>query len=158
MMKHVYGYIAVLFILIAVCCNNHTRTGKVQTTTQEPYLREDSPIVLSNDEPESKDSICLTDIADSLFYISLKEGGLDVLQLYYFDSLILLSNRRNLYIFNVDGEVRNKLPLYNGSFDVLPDRQKLYTYTFLTKELCAYDLNGNNVWKTKIKDLSSPPE
>ena len=97
MMKHVYGYIAVLFILIAVCCNNHTRTGKVQTTTQEPYLREDSPIVLSNDEPESKDSICLTDIADSLFYISLKEGGLDVLQLYYFDSLILLSNRRNLY-------------------------------------------------------------
>lgn len=157
MIKDVYTCISVLFILIAVCCNNHTKTGKVQTT-EDPYLTDDSLIVLSNDKPESKDSIYLTDIADSLFYISLKGGNLEVLQLHYLDSLILVSDIRNVYIFHANGEVRSKLPLYNGSFDVSSDGQKLYTYTFLTKELCAYDLNGNHIWKTKVKYSPSLPE
>lgn len=153
-MKHVYSYITVLFILITVCCNNRTKTGKAQTI-QDTYPTDESPIVLSSNQPESKDNICLSDIADSLFYISLRQGNLDVLQLYYLDSLILLSDIRTIYIFNANGGVRNKLPLYNGSFDISSDRQKLYTYTFLTKELCAYDLNGNNLWKTKVKHPSS---
>jgi hypothetical protein len=125
---------------------------------EEVFVTEKPLIVLSSDYPECENDIRLSDIADSVFYISLKQGGLGVFQLYYLDSLILLNDVNRIYIFDSKGNVKCEIPLQAGSFDVSPDMQRLYTYQFLTKEIRSYDFDGNNIWQTKVKYSDSKNE
>lgn len=151
-------YLCGFALLLMVCCLNNSRQENREAVQEETFATGRSLIVLSSDYPECKNDIRLSDIADSVFYISLKRGSLDVFQLYYLDSLILLNDMNRLYIFDSEGNVKCEIPLPAGCFDVSPDMRRLYTYRFLTKEISSWDFDGNNVWKTKVKYSNSKDE
>jgi hypothetical protein len=150
--------LCVFVLLLAVCCKSNSKQENGEAMQEEAFATEEPLTVLSPDYPECKNDIRLGDIADSVFYISLKRGKMEVLQLYYLDSLILLNDINCVYIFDSEGNVKCEIPLQAGCFDVSPDMQRLYTYQFLTKEIGSYDFDGNNIWRTKVKYSNSKNE
>ena len=146
-MKYLFGFL----LLLIVCCVGPATQKNTEIIQGEVFAFEKPLIVLSSDYPECEDSIRLSDIVDTVFYISLKHGNIDILQLYYLDSLIVLNNADHVYVFDPKGNVKCKIPLQAGSFDVSRGMQRLYTYQFLTREISSYDFEGNRIWQTKVK-------
>lgn len=153
-MRYLCGFV----LLLIVSCGNPSTQKNTEMRQGEASVAEQSPIVLSSDYPECEDSIRLSDIADSVFYISLKQGDIGVFQVYYLDSLIILNGARHVYVFDYDGNVNCKIPLGMTSIDVSADLQRIYTYQFLTGEIGAYDFDGNKIWRTKVKYPNSKKE
>ena len=145
----------ILLLPLIISCKSNSKQENAKDSKEEICTTEESCIVLSSDYPECKNGIQLSDIADSVFYISLKKRSMDVFQIYYLDSLIILNDAESVYIFDPKGNIKCEIPLRMGSFDVSPDMQTLYTYQFLTEEISSYDFNGNNIWRTKINYSNS---
>lgn len=149
------------FMLIVSCllfasCHRSAKVKLVDLSEGETSFRLDSRILLSVDYPESKDTIRLSHIADTVFYVSLESDNLkDILQIQYFDSMILVNDFNFIHLFDLLGKHLSKVPVKSGSFDVLPDLSRFYTYSFLSKEICSYDFMGNKIWQTKLKNDES---
>lgn len=153
-----YLCVIMLWLPLIICCKDASKQKNTEKTQEGAFIAENSVLVLSPDFPESKDSIRLSDIADTVFYVSLKHGNTGVIQLYYLDSLVALNDGEYVYVFEPKGNVKSMIPLSTGSFDISPEKQRIYTYQNLKKEINSYDLNGNHIWRAKIKYLNSKDE
>lgn len=113
----------------------------------DPFLKDSSEwIVLSADYPVMKEPLYLSQLVDTVFYIALDlDKNTDVSQLYYTDSIIVINDRKNVYLFNHAGKKLNQLPLLMGSCDLSPADDYLYTYAFLKKEITKYSLEGKKI-------------
>ena len=61
---------------------------------------------MPTDYPEEKDTLRLSELVDTLFYVCLEHPGLtDDCQVNYLDSLILVYDNQAVMAFDVDGKL-----------------------------------------------------
>lgn len=60
----------------------------------------------------------------------------------------MINDSKSVIIFNRQGKYLRSIPLEKGSMDIVGDI--LYTYQFLNKEICAYTLKGDKLWRNLL--------
>lgn len=105
----------------------------------------DSIVILQADYPESTDTVKLSQIADTVFYVKLEHKLEGILQIQYLDSLIFIQNLHNVFAFNHSGELLYKVPVEFGCFDLHHKESRFYTYTRKAKQIKEYDFKGNKL-------------
>lgn len=100
-------------------------------------------IILPTDYPEEKDTLRLSELVDTLFYVRLEHPGLtDDCQVNYLDSLILVYDNQAVMAFDVDGKLLYQLPEKLGCLDVLPEGASFYLYNFRDRIIKKYGFDG----------------
>ena len=101
-----------------------------QKQVNNPQETENGIITLTADYPIEKDTLTLSEIADTVFYVKLQQQGIsNNARIEYLDSLILVYDFFNLYTFNHYGKLLYKIEARGGSMDFLPDKSYFYLYT-----------------------------
>ena len=132
-----------LFILLLLFLQVSCQTKKKETVfTPE---RSDSIVILRPDYPESSDTVKLSQIADTVFYVKLQHKLEGIMQIQYLDSLIFIQTLYYVAAFNQLGELLYKTPVEFGCFDLCPEESRFYTYTYKTKQIKAYDFKGQQL-------------
>lgn len=146
-MRQFYFSLFLVIMSIVLCsCQENGKKLIVESQKTEEDL---TPILLSSFD---KDTISLNQIADTVFYVALDYNKLNnVLQIEYNDSLLFVNDCHSILIFNSKGEYIRSISLEKGSMDVDFHSSHIYTYCFLTKELCSYDFSGNKLWSSRVK-------
>ena len=144
-MKILHFFIFFLF-LIQVSCQ-----AKKEEPVSTPQCS-DSIIILRPDYPESPDTVKLSQIADTVFYVKLPYKGY-VAQVQYLDSLIFMQSTDYLFAFKPSHELLYKIPMKSSScFDLRPTESKFYIYdAFDLNEIKEYDFKGNELRKIRLK-------
>ncbi|GCB34650.1 hypothetical protein [Bacteroides faecalis] len=146
--------VVILFSLLLACCQ-FRREKTIEIFTEESV---DTTVVLRPDYPESTDTLKLSNIADSVFYVKLKYKEFrDILNVQYSDSLILVQDYTDLFAFNSSGELVYKVPLSScGSFDMDVENSRFYIYTTKPNQIKVYDFKGKELdcIRAKIDDNS----
>lgn len=112
----------------------------------------DSIVVLRADYPESTDTLKLSQIADTVFYVNIPyKGGIE--QVQYIDSLIFVQSGDNILVFNQSNELLYKVPMASTScFDLRREVSKFYVYdSFKANEIKEYDFKGNLLRSIRLK-------
>lgn len=112
----------------------------------------DSVSILQANHPESLDTLKLSQIADTVFYINLPYKG-RINQVQYLDSLIFVQSMDYIFAFNQSAELLYKVPINSGScFDLRSGQSKFYIYDiFKSNEIKEYDFKGNELRKIRLK-------
>lgn len=145
-----FFYLFISISILMISCQKRKESG-----TDSNIISGDRAklIYLSADYPECKDTITLSQITEDLFYVALDlDKNTDIVQLYYTDSLVIVNDCKNIHLFDHSGKKINKISLFSGSFDLSTDRKYLYTYAFLNKEISKYNLKGEKIGRTKLKN------
>lgn len=134
--------VTILFSLLLVSCQSR-KEKTIEIFTEESV---DTTVVLRPDYPESTDTLRLSNIADSVFYVKLQYRQFDdILNVQYFDSLIFVQDYTAVFAFNPSGELLYKVLLSSrGCLDVDAGNSKFYTYT-IKNQIKAYDFKGNEL-------------
>lgn len=128
-----------LLLLMQVSCQTK-KEDAVSTPTSS-----DSIIVLRADYPESADTVKLSQIADTMFYVKLDHKSNDFIQIQYLDSLIFVQDIDYVYAYNKAGKLLYKVYARTGCFDLDPENGKFYTYSCSTKRIKTYDFKGKEL-------------
>lgn len=140
----------ILCVLSLSACRNKTQNIH-SDSSNEMNSRQDT-ILISSEYPESAEPVTLHRIADSIFYVGLKCKNLGKpLQVHYLDSLILVSDMRNIRVLDASGNCMREIPLVIGGFDLLPAKSEIYTYSSQQRKIEAYTFGGKKIWSTKVK-------
>lgn len=134
-----------LLLLIQVSCQT-----KKEDAASTP-ASSDSIIVLRADYPESNDTLKLSQIADTVFYVKLDHKLEDILQIQYLDNLIFIQNLYNVFAFNHSGDLLYKVPVEFGCFDIHLKESRFYTYSHKTEQIMEYDFKGNKLRHIRFK-------
>lgn len=112
----------------------------------------DSVSILQANYPESLDTLKLSQIADTVFYINLPHKG-HINQVQYLDSLIFVQSMDYILAFNQSAILLYKVPINSGScFDLRSEQSKFYVYdVFKSNEIKEYDFNGDELRKIRLK-------
>lgn len=139
-----------LFIFFLLLMQVSCQTKKEETVSTP--VRSDSIVVLRVDYPESSDTLRLSQIADTVFYVNLPYKG-RIVQVQYLDSLIFVLDMNNVIAFNQLGELLYKIPVNTSTcFDFRPEESRFYTYdVFKSKEIKVYDFKGNELKCIRLK-------
>jgi hypothetical protein len=140
--------IGILFCIFYLCsCQSP------QKQVNYPQETENGIITLTADYPIEKDTLTLSEIADTVFYVKLQQQGIsNNARIEYLDSLILVYDFFNLYTFNHYGKLLYKIEARGGSMDFLPDKSYFYLYTFMDECIRKYDLKGNILQTIHLKE------
>lgn len=112
----------------------------------------DSIVVLRADYPESTDTLKLSQIADTVFYVNIPyKSGIE--QVQYIDSLIFVQSGDNILVFNQSNELLYKVPMASTScFDLRREVSKFYVYdSFKANEIKEYDFKGSLLRSIRLK-------
>lgn len=134
------------FLLMQTSCQSKKEDIKFNSEIK------DSLIVLQANYPESSDTLKLSQIADTVFYINLPYKG-PINQVQYLDSLFFVHSSDNLFAFNQAVEVLYKIPInYSSCLDLCPEKSKFYIYdVYQSNVIKEYDFNGNELRKIRLK-------
>lgn len=112
----------------------------------------DSVLILQTNYPESSDTLKISQIADTVFYINLPYKG-HLGQVQYLDTLIFVQSMDYIFAFNQSVQLLFKIPINSTScFDLRPKESKFYVYdVFKLNEIKEYDFNGNELRKIRLK-------
>ncbi|MCI7706422.1 MAG: 6-bladed beta-propeller [Parabacteroides sp.] len=142
-MTLIHNIYIIIYLFVCVCPFINT------------LIAEASPKTINNTQLISLSSgskvndVQLTEIVDTLFYTALDYPKIKtILQVHLHDSLILINDSKSVIIFNRQGKYLRSIPLEKGSMDIVGDI--LYTYQFLNKEICAYTLKGDKLWRNLL--------
>lgn len=139
-MKIKKNHIALLcgILLMSSCSSN----PKQETKVVGKAMQERMLVTLFDDYPEENDTLTLSELSDTVFYVRLEQPGLtDACQVYYSDSLILVSDYHQLNAFDAEGRWLYQLP--NAySMDVLPEASGIYLYNFKDRVIKKYGFDG----------------
>lgn len=133
-----------------VSCQNK----KDDTTSSFELIN--SVVILQSSYPVSLDTLKLSQISDTVFYINLPfKGFID--QVQYLDSLILVQSMDYVFAFNPSSELLYKIPVNSGScFDLRLKESKFYIYdAFKSNEIKEYDFKGKELRKIRLKTNES---
>lgn len=139
-----------LFTLLLGCKQN-----KHQIEYEPTAVITDSILIISPNYPEQDTTPTINMIADSLFYIALQKKITHILQVEYSENFIWVLSTEAIHVFTSTGKLLYELPVKMGSFSILPELSRFYTYTFMDRILRCYNFQGEIIWQTFIKHDSA---
>lgn len=139
-------FIFFFLLLIQVSC----QSKKEDTKNISEHI--DSVVILRPDYPESADTLKLSQIADTIFYVNLPYKG-RIEQIQYLDSMIFVQGMDYIFVFNQSIELLYKVSIHSCScFDLRPEESKFYIYDiFKSNEIKEYNFNGNELRNIRLK-------
>lgn len=141
----IFRHLIFFFLLLQVSC----QTKKEDIIFDSEDI--DSLVVLDAGYPESSDTLKLSQIADTVFYVNLQYKLRDFMQIQYVDSLIFVQEIDNVFAFHKSGKLLYKIPAKTGCFDLDSKNLKFYTYSCETKKIKVYDFKGNELKCISLK-------
>ena len=142
-MTLIHNIYIIIYLFVCVCpfINTHIAEASQKTINNTQLI--------SLSSGSKVNDVQLTEIVDTLFYTALDYPKIKtILQVHLHDSLILINDSKSVIIFNRQGKYLRSIPLEKGSMDIVGDI--LYTYQFLNKEICAYTLKGDKLWRNLL--------
>lgn len=133
-------FIFFFLLLIQVSC----QSKKGDTKNISAHI--DSVIILRPDFPESPDTLRLSQITDTVFYVNLPSKE-PIEQIQYLDSLIFVQGMEYIHTFDQSSKLLYKIPVNSCScFDLRPEESKFYIYDVLkSKDITVYDFKGKKI-------------
>lgn len=118
----------------------------------KPETSEKGIVILPAGYPEEKDTLTLSEWADTVFYVRLQQPGLtDDCQVHYLDSLILMYDHRDVMAFDAEGKPLYRIAGEAGCLDVLPEEASFYLYHFSDRIIRKYGFDGKERATLRLK-------
>lgn len=142
----IYYLFSILFLITQLSCQYKKEDVSLNSKSI------DSIPILQANYPESLDTLKLSQIADTVFYVNLPYKG-HISQVQYLDTLIFVQSTDYIFVFNQSAQPLYKVPINSAScFDLRPEESKFYVYdVFKFNEIKEYDFNGNELRKIRLK-------
>ena len=142
----IFRHLIFFFLLLQVSC----QTKKEDIIFNSEDI--DSLVILHANYPESSDTLKLSQIADTVFYVNLPYKGC-IEQIQYLDSLIFVQGMEYVFTFDQSSKLLYKTPVNSCScFDIRPEESKFYIYDVLkSKDIKVYDFKGKKTKSIPLK-------
>lgn len=146
MKKYIFAIIA--FGMLLASCNHKN----VSSTKTEPAPDVDSIVRMKKDSMPVNDTICLSQIAEEVTYMTLDLPHTSrPLQIHYTDSLVFANNQDGIYWFDHSGKKKGQIKRGMACFDLSEHQDSIYVYNALDKRLTCYDLQGECKWTSRLQ-------